>query len=89
MLSVEEKYRLKRARYNASWAKYMATKKNQTPSDVDLVAIRKFYESCPVGYEVDHIIPVSKGGLHTLTNLQYLTQTDNRQKSNKLNWHPV
>ena len=34
--------------------------------------------------EVDHIIPISKNGMHTLSNLQYLTIRENRQKSNKL-----
>ena len=29
-------------------------------------------------------IPISKGGLHTLSNLQYLTVTENRRKSNKI-----
>ncbi len=49
--------------------------------------IGKFYQNCPEGYEVDHIIPVSRGGLHTLSNLQYLTKDENRRKSNKLDWN--
>jgi 5-methylcytosine-specific restriction endonuclease McrA len=65
-------------------ANYRARKHNQTPEDADLVAIKKFYDACPPGYEVDHIIPISKGGLHILENLQYLTAKENRQKSNKL-----
>jgi 5-methylcytosine-specific restriction endonuclease McrA len=48
--------------------------------------IGRFYKNCPKGYEVDHIIPVSKGGKHILSNLQYLTANENRQKSAKLNW---
>lgn len=31
-------------------------------------------------YEVDHIHPVSKGGLHTFENLQILSKADNRAK---------
>lgn len=46
--------------------------------------IGRFYKNCPKGYEVDHIIPVSKGGLHRLSNLQYLTREDNRRKHNKI-----
>lgn len=46
-------------------------------------AIGEFYNNCPSGYEVDHIRPISKGGLHTLSNLQYLTCKENRQKSAK------
>ena len=48
--------------------------------------IGKFYKNCPEGYEVDHIIPISKGGLHQLSNLQYLTKEENRKKSAKLDW---
>ncbi len=46
--------------------------------------IGRFYKNCPKGYEVDHIIPVSKGGKHRLSNLQYLTKEENRAKSNKI-----
>jgi 5-methylcytosine-specific restriction endonuclease McrA len=65
-------------------ANYRASVRNQTPPDADRKAIKKFYDNCPTGYEVDHIIPISKGGLHTLNNLQYLTITENRRKSNKI-----
>jgi 5-methylcytosine-specific restriction endonuclease McrA len=64
--------------------RYYQRIKDQTPPDADLPAIKKFYENCPEGYEVDHIIPISKGGPHTLENLQYLTILENRRKSNKL-----
>ena len=61
-----------------------ASVRNQTPPDADRKAIREFYDRCPDGHEVDHIIPISKGGLHTLSNLQYLTIQENRRKSNKI-----
>jgi len=48
--------------------------------------IGRFYKNCPQGYEVDHIIPVSKGGKHCLSNLQYLTKEENRRKYNKLDF---
>jgi 5-methylcytosine-specific restriction endonuclease McrA len=80
----EELVEATRKNVRAVSANYRARLRNQTPPDSDLVAIKKFYDACPLGYEVDHIIPISKGGLHILENLQYLTAKENRQKSNKL-----
>ena len=74
------------ARKNEANARYRARLKEQTPEDADIDAMKVFYENCPGGYEVDHIIPISKGGLHTLENLQYLTVAENRSKSDKLDW---
>ena len=83
LLSDEDKKKRSRAMHNEAWHRYMAKRKNQTPSIVDFKAIQQFYINCPNGYEVDHIKPISKGGLHTLENLQYLTIEENRKKSNK------
>lgn len=48
--------------------------------------IEEFYNNCPSGYHVDHIIPL-KGelvsGLHVLNNLQYLTAEENMRKGNR------
>ena len=84
----EEKLHARRAMQRESNARYCAKKKYQTPCDEDLSAIKLFYKNCPNGYEVDHIIPISKGGQHSLINLQYLTASDNKRKSSKLNWCP-
>ena len=46
--------------------------------------IRLFYLNRPLGYHVDHIIPLSKGGSHHILNLQYLTPEENRKKGNKI-----
>jgi 5-methylcytosine-specific restriction endonuclease McrA len=80
----EEQIEAVRKKVREVSANYRAKVKNQTPPDADRKSIKEFYDSCPKGYEVDHIIPISKGGLHTLENLQYLTIAENRKKSNKI-----
>lgn len=79
-------YKRKRAIANEAWQRYQTKKKQQTPSDADLFLMQQFYENCPEGHEVDHIVPISKGGPHHQDNLQYLTRQANRRKGNKLDW---
>jgi hypothetical protein len=73
----------------AGSAKYRATKLQATPdwlSTEQLKEIENLYKNCPVGHEVDHIVPLQGKevrGLHVPWNLQYLTISKNRQKSNK------
>ena len=83
-LTLEEKQLRHKSMHNEAWHRYMAKKKNQTPNNVDIKELQNFYLNCPKGYEVDHIIPISKGGLHCIENLQYLTISENRKKSNKI-----
>jgi 5-methylcytosine-specific restriction endonuclease McrA len=45
--------------------------------------IIELYQKCPPGYHVDHIKPISKGGTHTLDNLQYLLAEENLKKGNR------
>jgi len=71
---------------NATRAKYRAAKLKRTPKWVNLEAIKQFYRKCPKNMQVDHIIPlqgITVSGFHVLTNLQYLTKTENCRKSNK------
>lgn len=67
---------------------YLRMKYHQTPPDADMDIIKEIYLNCPEGYEVDHIVPLSKGGLHHQDNLQYLTISENRSKGNRLDWCP-
>lgn len=80
----EEAAAVRKNRVREVSANYRAKLRDQTPLDADRAAIQEFYAKCPKGYEVDHIVPISKGGLHTLENLQYLTVSQNRSKSNKV-----
>lgn len=51
-----------------------------TLSVEEKLEIGKFYLNCPPGYDVDHIVPLSRGGKHELSNLQYLTRSENMSK---------
>ena len=73
-----------RAMNRETYKRYIAQRKYQTPVGEDIKAIQQFYLKCPKGYEIDHVIPISKGGAHSLENLQYLTKEENRRKSNKI-----
>jgi len=57
---------------------------NAIAVDSDISLIEKIYDGRPRGYDVDHIIPLSKGGLHHQDNLQYLPSKINSSKHNKL-----
>lgn len=77
-------HKRKRAIANEAWIRYNVKLKNQTPLTADRKLIQRIYEECPAGYEVDHVIPISKGGLHHQDNLQYLPREENRRKGNKM-----
>lgn len=75
----------------ARGAKYRASKRNQTPDDADLDDIQAIYTRCQelseetgIPHHVDHIHPISKGGLHHQDNLQILTAHDNQVKGNRI-----
>ncbi len=82
----QKKYeKTEKGKYAVSKSQYIRRKKFEDACE-DLTnhekrLIGKFYLDCPEGYEVDHIIPIAKGGQHRLSNLQYLTKEENRKKS--------
>ncbi len=74
-------------RCNIRKAKRRANKRNQTPklTTVDTLAIKLLYKAATVrNYHVDHIIPITKGGLHHPMNLQILSPHDNLVKSDRI-----
>lgn len=88
-LDSEERKKRLRLKTLIAVRRYQARKLNQMPSNADVKKIKEIYANCPVGYEVDHKIPISKGGLHHEDNLQYLLKSENRRKSNKLDYTPL
>ena len=72
---------------NAYKAKRRASELKATPRFANLDKIKEIYKNCPIGYHVDHIVPLNNKnvcGLHVEWNLQYLTPSANLSKSNKL-----
>lgn len=62
-----------------------------TPPDADKSLIQEFYDESKrlteltgIKHEVDHIIPISKGGLHHQDNLQILIWIENRKKGARI-----
>lgn len=68
---------LRQSRYRAKGYKVLAEGANPDK-------IKEIYLNCPSGFEVDHVVPLSKGGLHHEDNLQYLTVAANRSKGNRV-----
>lgn len=72
-------------------AKRRARKSNQTPEDANNDIIKSIYLKCKqiseetgIPHEVDHIIPIAKGGLHHQDNLRIITRSENRSKGCKI-----
>lgn len=80
--SYDKNYGKIRERQNA----YKGERSLRIPSWSQKDLIEEFYNNCPEGYQVDHIIPlkgINVSGLHVIENLQYLTAEENLRKSNK------
>ena len=72
---------------NSMVALHRQRKFQQTPENCNHDLLRLIYDNRPENYHVDHIIPLSKGGLHEPNNLQYLPAKINLQKNNLLNFN--
>lgn len=91
--NTREKRILYQKQYNAKTKKARSAreavrrvKKLYGSSSGNTEKILLFYKNRPVGFEVDHIIPLKHKnvcGLHVEWNLQYLTESENARKSNK------
>lgn len=81
--SLTEKGRIANERKREN-RKRIETHARENLNDDELKEIRKLYRDCPDGYEVDHIIPISRGGEHSMSNLQLLPQEINARKGLKL-----
>jgi 5-methylcytosine-specific restriction endonuclease McrA len=55
--------------------------------DEEIWKVREFYGNRPKGMVIDHIIPLSEGGKHELSNLQYLTPAQNSSKGKRETYH--
>ena len=73
-------------------SKRRSTRRNQTPNltPLDEARIMSIYSTCKkmtedtgIPHEVDHIIPICKGGWHHPDNLQILTKKENRVKGGR------
>lgn len=76
-----------RASHRAQQAKRRAFKKAATScTTADMELLRLIYLHCPDGYHVDHILPLSKSGLHHPNNLQYLPALINMKKNDNVDY---
>lgn len=67
-------------------ARRRAVVKQATPTWANKDKLKEIYANCPIGYHVDHIVPLrglNVCGLHVENNLQYLTEEENLKKHNK------
>lgn len=75
------------AKIRAEQTAIRAARLKRVPPWADLGLIACFYELCPPDKQVDHEIPLQGkfvSGLHVIENLQYLTESENKAKKNKI-----
>lgn len=81
----------KRALLNSIWARRRCRMRDAFDENANQKKINEMYceakrltKETGIPHEVDHIIPISKGGKHHEDNLQIITMSENRKKSNKI-----
>ena len=72
-----------RAKRRAHHATRKAKMRGADCTDADKRLIERIYAACPKGYQVDHKIPLAKGGKHHPDNMQYLPAEVNNAKRAK------
>ena len=78
-----------RARYNSNAARYRARKLDQTPDMnaaewAEIEGMYMYNSVMPQEWHVDHVDPLSNGGLHHPSNLQILSKHDNHTKGARI-----
>ena len=76
-------YQNNKSKFRAKDAKRRALELEKTPDYANLKLIELIYDYCPEGYHIDHMKPISRGGLHHESNLCYLPAKVNLSKNNK------
>ncbi len=79
-------YKNNKLYYKINAIKYKVSRFNAMPKWANYKVIKEIYASCPIGYHVDHIVPLQNDlvcGLHCEFNLQHLSAQDNLSKGNK------
>ena len=94
-----EWYQANKAKVLANTRRRQAAKLQRTPSWADTERMAEFYEEARrlteetgIPHEVDHVIPLQGklvSGLHVESNLQIITQHDNRTKKNLIDLEKI